>query len=223
MAAFRLAAESGVKWIEFDVHLTQDGMPIIIHDDTLDRTTNRKGNVADLSWVDIQQLDAGSWFDAKFSGERVPHMKEVLNLALERKLRPMIEIKPSPGRTQATTMVTLIEAAQIWPHTLPPPMILSFDREALGIASTLQPHWPRGISFEVWQDDWREQAAKVGAEALVMDSDFLTHERMINLQHGGLPVLVYTVNEADRAKQLLDQGARALFTDQPKELSSALK
>src|SRR5580658_7344129 len=78
MAAFRLATESGAKWVEFDVHLTQDGVPVIMHDDTLDRTTDGKGKIADASWADVQKLDAGSWFDKRFKGERVPHLDEVL-------------------------------------------------------------------------------------------------------------------------------------------------
>ena len=160
MAAFRLAADSGVTWVEFDVKLTHDGVPILMHDDTLDRTTGGKGTVADTNWADIQTLDAGSWFDKRFKDERVPHLVDVLRLCLERNIRPMIEIKPCPGRAQATTMVTLIEATKIWPRDHTSPVVLSFDTEVLGIAAKFQPHWPRGYSFEEWRTDWREEAAK---------------------------------------------------------------
>ena len=223
MAAFRLAAESGTQWIEFDVHLTRDGVPVVLHDDTLDRTTDGKGAIADMSWADVQKLDAVSWFDKRFKDERIAHLNDVLRFALERNLRPMIELKPSPGRAQATTMVTLMEASTIWPRSHPPPLVLSFDREALGIAEKFQPHWRRGLSFEHWEDGWREEAAKVGAEAIVMDADFLTADRMNSLSRGGLAILVYTVNDPVRAKQLLNQGARAVFSDNPKELVLALK
>ena len=224
MAAFRCAAESGAKWIEFDVHLTHDGVPIIIHDDTFDRTTDGTGKIADTKWADVQKLDAGNWFDPKFKGERVPHLAEVLKLALERNLRPMIEIKPCEGRAMATTMVTLIEASKIWPRDDAPPVILSFDPEVLGIASKFQPHWPRGYSLEDWHDDWREEAAKVEAELISADAEWLTHERVnLFLRSSGSTLLAYTVNDPARAKELLSQGVAAIFCDDPSAMGAALK
>ncbi len=222
MAAFRLVPQSGTKWFEFDVHLTSDGVPVVIHDDRLERTTDGKGKVADMMWADMQKLDAGSWFDKKFKGERVPHLAEVLHFALTCDLRPVIEIKPCPGRAQATTMVTLIEAAKIWPHEHTSPLIVSFDPEVLGIASRLQPHWPRGLSFEKWHEDWRQRAAKVHAAVVSMDTGILTRERMQSMVRYGMALLVYTVNDPARARELLSQGARGIFSDNPQALVKAL-
>jgi len=223
MAAFYLAANSGAKFVEFDVHLTHDGVPVVIHDDTLNRTTDGKGAVADASWADMQRLDAGSWFDPKYAGEKVPSFAEVLRFALDSGLRPMIEIKPCRGREQATTMITLIEAAKIWPRDHTPPAVLSFDPQVLGIAARLQPHWPRLMSFNSWTNNWHEQAASVEAEMVGMDNDYLTAPRMEMISRSKEPaLLVFTVNDAARAKQLLDQGARAIFTDNPAELIKAL-
>lgn len=222
MAAFRLATESGAKWLEFDVHLTHDGVPVILHDDTLERTTNGKGKIADMLWADMQTLDAGSWFDKRFKDERIPVLTDVLRLALERDMRPMIEIKPCPGRAQATTMVTLMEATKIWPRDDVPPVILSFDSEVLGIASKFQPHWPRGFSFEGWREDWRDIANQVEASIVSVDAEHLSHERMEILTRSGQIILAYTVNDPARAQELLKHGVHALFCDDPKKLIKAL-
>src|SRR5882672_3455210 len=98
MAAFRRAYEDGAKWIEVDIKLTHDGIPIIMHDDTLDRTTDGKGPVADMLWDDMQKLEAGNWFGPGFAGERVPRLSEVLHFVLEHNMRINMELKPCPGR-----------------------------------------------------------------------------------------------------------------------------
>src|ERR1700753_901417 len=93
LAALKLAAKSGAQWVEFDVKLTRDGVPILMHDETLDRTTDGSGKVADTDWADIQKLDAGSKFDGRFRGEKIPHLAEALRCMLDAGLRPMIELK----------------------------------------------------------------------------------------------------------------------------------
>ena len=79
-AAFKLALEQGAKWIEFDVQLSRDGVPVILHDDTLERTTDRGGPraPAELSLSELKELDAGSWFSQDYAGERIPTLDEVL-------------------------------------------------------------------------------------------------------------------------------------------------
>ncbi len=222
MAAMRLVPASGAKWIEFDVHITEDGVPVLLHDDTLDRTTNGKGKIADLDWAALETLDAGSWFDARFKNERAPRLADALRFALEAGLRPLIEIKPCPGRAQATTMVALMEAAKVWPVNQPPPFILSFDVDAVAIAAQFQPHWPRGFSFSRWREDWRLFAARAQADMLVVDVDFLNRARVSVMAQGGLPLLAYTVNDPAQAKELLDWGVSAVFSDNPKAIIEAL-
>jgi glycerophosphoryl diester phosphodiesterase len=207
LAAFRLAHEAGALWVECDVKLTRDGAPIIMHDDTLDRTTDGKGNVADMDWADVQKLDAGVWFDARFRGERVPQLAEALRFILDHDMRLNLEIKPCPGRAQATAMVALIETAKLWPPYYAPPVISSFNEKALAIAAQLHPHWPRSFAFEGWNSDWRASAARVGAEALTVNAEILTSDRMHVLAQTGLAVLAYTSDDPLRAKQLLNEGA----------------
>jgi len=223
LAAIRLAREEGATWTEFDVKLTEDGVPILMHDDTLDRTTRGNGPVATAPWVYIQTLDAGGWFDKKFKNERVPHLAEALRCVLDCGLQLNLEIKPCPGRAQATAMVGLIETAKLWPHDKPPPLISSFDEEALATAAQLHPSWPRSLAFEEWREDWREVAARLGAKALTIDASLLMSERLPILAKSGLAILAFTVNDPTRAKELLSQGVSAVFCDNPKDMIRQLK
>jgi len=215
MIAFKAAQEDGATWIETDVKLTSDGIPILMHDDILDRTTNGHGSVADMTWAEMQTLDAGAWFSTGFSGTRVPALMELLAFAREAGMRLNLEIKPSPGRTQATAMVTLIEAAKMWPDHLPPPLISSFDIEALIVAAQLHPDWPRGLLLDEWRDDWRELASLTQATTLNLNVDLLTPERIAVLHHAQMPILTYTVNDPRRAQELQKAGVAAVFSDDP--------
>ncbi|MDE2030139.1 MAG: glycerophosphoryl diester phosphodiesterase, partial [Alphaproteobacteria bacterium] len=166
MAAFEAAREDGAAWIETDVKLTADGVPVLIHDDLLDRTTNGHGAVADMDWAEMRELDAGGWFAPVFAGARVPRLAELLAFARDSDMRINLELKPCPGRALATVMVSMIEAAKLWPADAPPPLISSFDAEALTIASRLHPGWPRGLLLDGWRDDWRELAGLTRASTL---------------------------------------------------------
>lgn len=222
LAALQLAHEEGATWAEVDVKLTHDGVPVLMHDDRLDRTTNGKGNVADITWAEMQTLDAGSWFSPQFKGERVPRLAEALRLALASGLRLNLEIKPCPGRTRATAMVALMEAAQIWPAGYPPPLISSFDIETLAIAAQFQPQWPRGLLLDEWRPDWRNIATQVGAETLNVNAAMLNAERFRDFEQARLPILAFTVNDPALAKDLLNKGVGAVFTDNPREILEAL-
>ena len=222
MAAFRLAREQGAAWVEADIKLTHDGIPIVMHDDELDRTTDHEGLVADVSWADMQKVDAGSWFDAKFKNERVPRLAELLQFVIANDMRVNLELKPCPGRTQATSMVTLIEAVKIWPNNRSPPLISSFDTEALVIAAGLHPEWPRGLLLEKWQEDWADLVHKTKASTIHVDIDILTRERVQDFMDAHLPVLAYTVNDPVKAKELFGWGVRAVFSDNPGEIIKAL-
>ena len=218
LAALQRVVDSGSRWIETDIKITRDGVPILMHDETLERTTNGHGRVADTDWADLQKLDAGKWFDPSFQGEPVPTMADALRLALNRNLNINLELKPCPGRTQATVMVTLIEASKIWPEDHAPPLISSFSIDALMIAAQMHPEWPRGLLLDDWQDDWAALVAKTSARTINMNAHFLTLDRVALLKQSGLPILAYTVNDVARAKELLHWGVDAVFSDNPKDI-----
>ncbi|HUY68875.1 MAG TPA: glycerophosphodiester phosphodiesterase family protein [Alphaproteobacteria bacterium] len=222
LASIRRACAEGAMWVEFDVKLTQDGVPILMHDDTLERTTNGAGRVAETDWVQIETLDGGGAFGEAFKGEKVPRLADALRCALECGLRPNIEIKPCKGRAKATAMVALMTAALVWPQEQPPPLVSSFDEETLAIAAQLQPHWPRSFAFEEWRDDWHKAASFIGAEALTVDETLLTPERLRILTQADYALLAFTVNDPKRMRDLLRQGVTAVFCDNPGALIATL-
>jgi glycerophosphoryl diester phosphodiesterase len=215
LAAFAAARQDGALWIETDVKLTSDGVPILFHDDMLERTTNGKGAVADMPYAEIQKLDAGLWFDQRFAGTRVPTLAELMLFARSNGTRLNLEIKPCPGRTKATAMVALIEAAKLWPENAPPLLISSFDVEALVIAAQLHPGWPRGLLLDTWRDDWQKLVDLTQASSIHLNVDLLTAEHVAVLRQARLPILAYTVNDPAKVKELMGKGIKAVFSDNP--------
>ena len=215
MAAFEAACAQGAAWVETDVKITHDGIPILMHDDTLDRTTNGRGAVAEKTWSEIQNLDAGN-------GQRIPLLTDLLQMAIGKYLHLNLEIKPCPGRTQATAMVILIEASKMWPDDHPAPLISSFETEALTIAARLRPDWPRGLLLDGWHENWPELVRLTEANTINLDATTLTQQRVEQLKTANIPILAYTVNDPARAKELIGWGISAVFSDNPSEIIQSL-
>lgn len=218
LAAIRAAREQGASWIELDVKITYDGVPVLMHDETLDRTTSGSGFVAEAAWTEVARLDAGGAFAGAFKGEAVPHLTEAVNALLFNNLSLMLEIKPCPGRAKATTMVAVIELAKVWPEGDVYPVISSFDKESLEIVAQLEPQWPRCLIIDNWESDWQMIAAEVSVSALSFDERLLTRERLAEIRPLRLPILAYTVNDSARAKELLAWGVSAVYADNPRAI-----
>lgn len=222
LAAIRAAREQGANWIELDVKISYDGVPVLMHDETLDRTTNGSGFVAEATWEEISSLDAGASFNTQYKGERVPHLSDAINALLQNNLSLVVELKPCPGRSRATTMVTMIELAKLWPEGGSYPLVSSFDAESLQMAAQLEPHWPRGLILDSWDPEWRQKMAAVTARALTVEESLLTEERINEVSSLRLPLLAYTVNDPVRAKELLAMGVTAVYADDPRAILRAL-
>ena len=218
LAAFRRAHADGARWLETDVKLTQDGVPILFHDATLERTTNGHGTVAETPWSALQALDAGSWFGADFAGERIPSLEALLLFAIETEMALNLELKPCPGRAKATVMVTLVDMTRLWPEQMPPPLLSSMDVEALEIAAALHPEWPRGLILDTWHPDWSTLVHRADPATLHINVDHFDAAQIETLQASRLPLLGYTINDPARAQSLLDSGLLAVFTDRPGDL-----
>ncbi|HZB93733.1 MAG TPA: glycerophosphodiester phosphodiesterase family protein, partial [Stellaceae bacterium] len=134
MAGFCVAAARHVECVEFDVRLTRDGRCILLHDDTLDRTTSGQGPAAAMSFDEIRRYDAGSWFGPDFAGQRVPSLDETVDLLGRLELGAVIELKPAPGAEAATGRAAAALVAAHWPQSLPPPLLSSFKTAALAAA-----------------------------------------------------------------------------------------
>jgi len=223
LESLRAAARRGAGWVEFDVKLTAEGVPIVFHDDKLDRTTNGKGAVAVVSLERIRGLDAGSWFGPAFAGARVPTLEEALMLVLAEGLGANIEIKPCPGREAETAEQALGEILRLWPARRPPPLISSFKPASLAVAKSKAPHLPRGLLlYEDGVPTWKQHARAQACATVHCSEHNLTAAWAAEVRGAGYGLAAYTVNDSLRARQLRDIGVQCIITDAPDRIRTAL-
>lgn len=220
LAGLRMAKALGADWVEFDVMLSGDGVPVLIHDETLQRTTTGRGRVARHTAAEITRLDAGAWFGPAFTGERVPTLTEAVSLLLELGLNANVEIKPSTGEAEATGEVVARALRQLWPKDGPRLLLSSFERKSLLAARRVAEEVPRGYLAVRLPTDWADTMQALACATLHLDHRRLSLARLGELAAAEVPVLLYTVNEERRARELLAAGAKAVITDAPDLLSS---
>ncbi len=218
LASIRKAAAQGARWVEFDVRLTRERDLVVMHDDDVKRTTNGKGRVADLTLAELSALDAGAWFGSAFAGERVPTLAETIALLAELGLGANIEIKAADAEARVTAEALARILAAHWPRAAPPPLISSFEIEALAAMQAAAPQWPRGLLMKEIGGDWRSLLDQLGAATLNLDHRPLDGAKVAVARATGRPVLCYTVNDPARARQLFAWGVSAVFTDRPDAL-----
>ncbi len=214
-AAFRRAAADGAGWVELDVQLSRDGVPVVFHDETLERTTDGRGRLVDTELSELRRLDAGRWFAPAFAGERLLTLEQTIALLLQLGLSVNIEIKADETRAAATAEVALELAGRLWPADRPPPLVSSFSRRALARAAQVVPDWPRGLVSDGWPADWRRATRRLGCASLHVFHPELTPRRVRAAKETGLAVLSYTVNEPALASRLWLWGVDAVFSDDP--------
>lgn len=215
LAGIRKAHELGVTWVELDAMLTRDGVPVLIHDETLERTTSGRGRVPDRTLAELKTLDAGAWFAPAFAGEPLPTLEEAVALLQELNLNANIEIKPAKGYAVATGEIVAATLHRLWPADGPRLLLSSFARDALAAAQRTAPDIPRGLLAGRLPRDWHEAMQTLACTTLHLDHGKTSLVALQQLAGEGVPVLLYTVNTAERAQELLDAGAVAVFTDVP--------
>lgn len=215
LAGFRRARALAAPWVELDVRLAKGDLPVVIHDDTLDRTTDGSGPVADCPPETLSALDAGSWFGRRFAGQRVPTMAEAAAFVAALGLGLNIEIKAAAGREADTARLALAAARQAWPADRPPPLVSAFSRIALRAAREAAPDWPRGLLVEGLPADWHEAALGLGCGVVCADHRRLDGRQAARVRAAGLGLLAWTVNDPGRARRLFDWGVDGVFSDAP--------
>lgn len=204
LAGLRAAAARGFKAVEFDVMLSADGTPLLIHDETLERTTNGCGRVCETSDAELFALDAGA-------GERIPTLAEAAALCGELGLLANVEIKPAAGYELRTGEVVARFLAAHWSGI--PPLVSSFSLEALAAARAVAPQLHYGLLFEIVPADWQALLARFGAVTLNCDAGRVSDEVLAAAVAACVPVLCYTVNDVDEAQALFARGVTSVFTD----------
>jgi len=212
LAGLRMAADLGCKGVEFDVMLSGDGTPVLIHDETLERTTSGRGRVAETGDAELARLDAGSWHSGRFAGEPVPSFGDAAELCLALGLWANVEIKPSRGHEAETGRKVALEARELW-SGLPPPLLSSFSLEALVAAREAAPELPRGLLVGAPPADWLTRLRQLGCLSLHCSRRYFGRRLLDEARHAEVPLLVYTVNDPEDAMQLLHSGVAAVITD----------
>lgn len=207
------AKELGVQWVEFDVMLAGCGQPIIIHDTSLNRTTNGSGEVAKVDYQTIVTLDSGSWFAEQYRGEIVPTLQQLLDHVVHLNLAINVEIKPYDGFDIETATKTLAILENKWPVASSSLLVSSFSKQVIEFAS--QFHFPLGYVIDTWEGDWAQVLEKNHCVSLHVEQSILTEDRVKQIKDMGYLVLAYTVNERARAEQLYDWGVDSIFSDFP--------
>lgn len=206
--------------VEFDVMLSADGTLVVIHDDTLDRTTNGSGLVADCRDADLLALDAGSWHGPDFVGQGVPTAEAFVMRCAQLGLPMNIEIKPSAGADVATGQA-LADLLATVKFQLPPVLVSSFSEYALQAYAAHGGAAPTGLLVETVPPDWSRRCQALGVAALHARSVGLEAASVASVKAAGLWLAVYTENVPARASQLWAWGVDCVITDRPDVLSSA--
>lgn len=213
LGAIRLGAQMGFRGVEFDVMLAGDGTPVLIHDETLKRTTGARGNVAQAPYAELERLDAGAWRGARWRGERIPRFEDAVRLCRERGLWANVEIKPARGFERRTGEAVARMAARLWRGADLPPVLSSFSHVALAAARECAPELPRGLLLGRLLPYWREMLRDLECVALHANHRTL-RQRVVQEAHAaGCAVLAWTVNDRRAARKLLGWGVDCLVTD----------
>jgi glycerophosphoryl diester phosphodiesterase len=218
LAGFRLAHDMGVRWVEFDVQASRDGVPFLFHDARLERTTDGAGIACEKTAAALDKLDAGRWFAPKFRGERVPHLEAALDLLAALGMGANLEIKPAPGDGRRTVLAALPVLRGFDPARL---VLSSFDEDALAVVAAEAPEIPRALLVKTVPPDWEARTNRFCGEALHVGDRGLTAAAIAEVARV-MPVRVYTVNTRARARDLFGWGAAAVFTDCPDVIVSAI-
>lgn len=220
LPAFELAAAQGAQGIELDVHRSKDGYPVIVHDFTVDATTDGSGAVSELTLAELKALDAGSYFGAAFAGTRIPTLDEVFE-AVGARLYINVEIKSVSVETDGVEDAV---ADCIRRHGMERRVIVSsFNPLTLRRFRAILPNVP--IGYLDWADappELRAQMVGFEYEAYHPEHSMISPELIADADAAGHVVNAWTVNDAERVKLLAAMGVRGIITDAPDVALAAL-
>ncbi|MEO6409601.1 MAG: glycerophosphodiester phosphodiesterase [Burkholderiaceae bacterium] len=221
LAAFRLGASHGQTAFECDVKLSTDGVPFLLHDNTLERTTSGAGIAGERLWSELSQLDAGGWHGPAYAGESIPALAAVARWCLANGHLLDLEIKPTPGAETRTGQVVGTEVARLWAGAETTPLLSSFRPEALAGARETAPQLRRALLVDGLWPGWFEVATELGCVAVISNQRCMDAALVARLHGARLRALVYTVNDAARAQALVELGVDGIVTDAVDRFSPA--
>lgn len=206
LVSFAKAKQLGIQWVEFDVMLTKDHEVIVFHDDTLDRVTPAKGNVIDHDYAFIKSLDAGSWFGSQFAGIKIPTLREVILFLNDQSLNANIEIKTQIGKEKILVQKVLSLIKEYWKKDKFPPLITSFSRLTLERVREFSSNSLIGFLMDGWEEDWQKFCDRLNCVTVDVNHDILDVDKVNKIKSTQRVLLSYTVNDANRARELFTMG-----------------
>ena len=213
-ASFERGLELGADWIELDVHLSRDGAVIVIHDETLDRTTNGHGSIKDHTLAELRALDAGG-------GEQIPALDEVLSWANANGVTLDIEIKNAPIYYAGIEdkVVQLLEAHQMLDQVV----VISFDHHAVARVKALAPEVMTGVLYAARPIDCVALARQASADAVLPHHAYVVAEDVAQAHAAGLYVAPWTADDTTTATELIAKGVDAIATNYPDRVARLVK
>lgn len=218
LAGLRIAAGLGCQAVEFDVMLSQDALPVLIHDEDLRRTAGRRGDVARLDSAALLATDVGQGFHPAFAGECIPSLAQALAACAAFGLAANVEIKPSAGREVETGRVVGRYLSGLAPAASPGVLLSSFSEAALAAAAAEAEGIPRAMLATRLSSAAFDAARRQACVALHLGRRNLQAAEVLAVREAGLRVQVYTVNSIEEAQRLIGWGVSGVFSDRPELL-----
>lgn len=213
IAAMQCGFDFAYRAVEFDVMLTMDGVPVLMHDPLFGRTVRGEGGVATTSAARLLEMDAGSWYSESFIGEKVPSYEQVVRFCQQHDIWMNVEIKPVPGYEQETGRVVAQLTQALHVQDARAPLFSSFSLEALASAQKQAPEIARGLLFDQIPADWLSRLQELDAVALHCNHKHLSEAMAQQIKQAGYGLLCYTVNTPERALEIRSWGVDAFCTD----------
>jgi glycerophosphoryl diester phosphodiesterase len=213
LLAFRKAAELDVFGVEFDVHLTKDDQLVVIHDETINRTSNGTGFVKDMTLEELRQYDYGSWFGEQFAGEKIPTLKEVFTVFKGTEHILNIEIKSDVFEYEGIEQLISEEIDAFgWHERI---IISSFNHESIQRFHQLQPIVQTGVLFSSLIIELESYVESLAGDALHIPYYYASRTIIQKALKNGSNIRAFTVNDRTMARKLQTAGVDAIFTDVP--------
>ncbi|MGJ5711700.1 glycerophosphodiester phosphodiesterase [Staphylococcus auricularis] len=221
MPAFRAAIELGIERVEIDLHMTIDHQLVVMHDDSVNRTSNGSGKIKDFTLEELKQLDVGAWKNQRFEGERIPTFEAVLELFKHRPEALLIELKKPrqyPGIEKA-----VLAALDHFSYQRNQAIIQSFDIKSMQLMAACQQTYPIGVLISkklFWNRQPRFKDIANFADYVNPNYELVTHSFVSRAHAEGLTVYPYTVNSPEDEMRLREVGVDGVISDVPEQLDS---
>lgn len=217
LPAIRSALAAGFDYVEVDVALTADRQPVLMHDRTVDRTTDGEGRVSALTLAEVQRLDAGAWFRPEYAGTAVPTLAEFLDVLAASGRRAIVELKGEWDAAAVGAAVAEVVARGLERRVA----VSSFDARTLAMAASASPVMPRLFILKNLPPDVVRAATEAGVRGLVVSRRAILErpEVVQELHAAGIRVVVYTLNSDTQWDEVTALGVDGIVTDDPATLS----